>query len=110
MLRGCGRTSKAARNAKFRTLFGFVRPPPPRVLGAAALPPSSPPQELTTSRVLTMEFIHGVKPNDVAALRKAGISPAKVCPLTDSYLTVSVPEIVYVNSSTGSGSHHEHIL
>lgn len=34
--------------------------------------------ELTTKRVLTMDYIDGIRVNDVAALRKAGIDPGAV--------------------------------
>jgi aarF domain-containing kinase len=37
--------------------------------------------EKTSSRILTMEYIHGVKLDDVAALKKLGVSVAKVAAL-----------------------------
>jgi len=43
--------------------------------------------EFTTSRLLVMEFMEGVKVTDVAALQKAGIDPRAVAQrLTDAYL------------------------
>jgi predicted unusual protein kinase regulating ubiquinone biosynthesis (AarF/ABC1/UbiB family) len=35
-------------------------------------------QDLTTKRILTMEFMEGCKIDDVQALEKAGIDPVQV--------------------------------
>ena len=35
-------------------------------------------QELSTSRVLTMEFMEGCKVDDISSLEKAGVDPKQV--------------------------------
>ncbi len=61
-------------------------------------------RKLTTSKVLTMEFVNGVKVSDVEALRKSGADPETVAKRGADYITRQIFKYGFFHSDPHAGN------